>query len=217
MIVTIDGPAGAGKSCAARSLAKRLGYGFLDTGAMYRAATLEARQRVIDWNDAEAWARIAEEIDLKLTSDRIVMNGEDVTTAIRTFDITTHTRFAADSPAVRKRLVEMQQEIVAGRDFVTEGRDQATVVFRDAECKIFLTASDEVRAQRRYEDLIARGESISLNEVLRKQRERDDRDEHRKIGGLRKAPDSVEVCTDGLSPDEVVDQLETIVRSRQSS
>ncbi len=111
----------------------------------------------------------------------------------------------------------MQRDIVNGRDFVTEGRDQATVVFPDAKCKIFLTASEEIRAQRRYEDLIARGETVSLSEVLRKQRERDDRDERREIGGLRKAADSVEVCTDGLSPDEVVDQLETLVRSRQKA
>jgi len=214
MIVTIDGPAGAGKSSAARCLAKRLGFRFLDTGAMYRAVTLEALRRQIDWNDSGALANIAAGMDLRITDDRVFLGGEDVTDAIRSFNITTHTRHAADNLAVRQRMVQLQRGIAADADFVTEGRDQATVVFPDAQCKIYLTADDEVRAQRRFEDLISRGEQVTLAEVLQKQQERDERDRQRKVGGLRKAEDSIEVRTDGLSAEEVVQRLEEIVKSR---
>ena len=213
MIVTIDGPAGAGKSSAARSLAKKLGFHFLDTGAMYRAVTLEADRQKINWNDAEALARIADEIDLQLTDDRVILNGEDVTKAIRTFDITTHTRYAADNVAVRERMIRLQRQFADEQDFVTEGRDQATVVFPDAACKIFLTAKDEERAQRRYQDLISRGERVTLEEVLEKQLQRDARDRQREFGGLHKAEDSIEVHTDGMTPEQVVARLEEVVRS----
>jgi len=213
MIVTIDGPAGAGKSSAARSLAKKLGFRFLDTGAMYRTVTLEAMRRQIDWNDAAALASIAERLDLRITDDRVFLSGKDVTDSIRTFDITTHTRHAADNLAVRQRMVQLQREIAADADFVTEGRDQATVVFPEAECKIYLTANDEVRAQRRFQDLISRGEQVTFAEVVEKQLHRDQQDMQREIGGLRKAKDSIEVQTDGMTPEEVVQRLEEIVRT----
>jgi len=190
MIVTIDGPAGAGKSSAARSLAKRLGFRFLDTGAMYRAVTLEAMRRQIDWNDSAALASIAEGLDLRITDDRVFLSGEDVTDAIRSFDVTTHTRHAADNLAVRQRMVQLQRELAADADFITEGRDQATVVFPDAEYKIYLTADDEVRAERRFQDLLSRGEQVTLAEVLQKQQARDERDRQREFGGLRKTEDS---------------------------
>jgi len=217
MIVTIDGPAGAGKSRAARDLAKSLGFHFLDTGAMYRAVTLKAFRQDIDWADSESIAEIAKKVDLKLTDDQVFVDGEDVTDAIRTFEITTHTRHAADNLEVRNRLIELQREIGSRQDLVTEGRDQATVVFPEAECKIFLTASDEVRAQRRFDDLLSRGEQVSLEEVLKKQQERDKRDIEREYGGLRKAADSIEICTDELGPEEVVTELEKLVRERQQS
>ncbi len=216
MIVTIDGPAGAGKSRAARTLAKRLGFHFLDTGAMYRALTLKVARQAISWDDTEAMAQIALKIDLKLADDRVLVDGEDVTEAIRSFEITTHTHHAADNPVVRNRLVELQRQIGSRQDLVTEGRDQATVVFPDAECKIYLTASDEIRAQRRFDDLRSRGEQITFSEVLEKQRERDNRDIEREYGGLRKSEDSIEICTDGLSPEDVVRKLEKLVRSCQS-
>jgi len=216
MIVTIDGPAGAGKSSAARSLAKKLGFRFLDTGAMYRTVTLEAARRQIDWNDSAALASIAENLDLRITDDRVFLGGKDVTDAIRTFDITAHTRHAADNLAVRQRLVQLQRELTADADFVTEGRDQATVVFPKAECKIYLTADDQVRAQRRYQDLISRGEQVTFDEVVKKQLQRDQQDMQREIGGLRKAKDSIEVQTDGMTAAEVVLKLEEIVNSRRT-
>jgi cytidylate kinase len=215
MIVTIDGPAGSGKSSAARSLAQRLGFQFLDTGAMYRAVTLAGLRRGIPWDDEIELARLAAEIELKLSDSRVLLDGEDVTAAIRTFEITTLTRHAADNRQVRMLLVDLQRAMAAGRDTVAEGRDQATVVFPGAECKIFLTASDEVRAERRYLDLVARGEDVTRDEVLAKQQQRDQRDRDREFGGLRLAPDSIEIDTDGMTPDEVVHRLEQIVRQRQ--
>jgi cytidylate kinase len=215
MIVTIDGPAGAGKSSAARRLARRLGFRFLDTGAMYRAVALAGHRRQVAWGDPDELARVAAELELELTDDRIFMNGEDVTEAIRTLGITTLTQYAADNQAVRRRLTELQRAFAQGRDVVTEGRDQATVVFPRAECKIFLTAGEEERARRRFQDLLARGEEVDFDEVLANQRHRDQRDVERAFGGLAKAPDSIEVLTDGLSPEQVVDQLEHIVREVQ--
>jgi cytidylate kinase len=216
MIVTIDGPAGAGKSSAARELARRLGFRFLDTGAMYRAVTLAARERGLDLADAEQLARLAREIQVELVGDRVLLDGNDVTAAIRKFDITTMIHYAADNAAVRGQLVLWQRLAAAGRDVVTEGRDQGTVVFPDAECKIFLTADEQERARRRHRDLLSRGENIPYEEVLTNQRLRDARDLSRAVGALVKADDAIEVSTDGLAPDEVVARLETIVRSRQS-
>jgi cytidylate kinase len=216
MIVTIDGPAGAGKSSAARELARRLGFRFLDTGAMYRAVTLAARERGYDLADGEQLARLVGEIHVELVGDRVLLDGTDVTAAIRKFDITTVIHHAADNGAVRGQLVVWQRAAAEGSDVVTEGRDQGTVVFPDAECKIFLTAAEQERAQRRHRDLMARGEEIPFDEVLANQRLRDERDSSRAVGALRKADDAIEVSTDGLNPDQVVAKLEAIVRSKQS-
>lgn len=215
MIVTIDGPAGAGKSSAARRLARRLGFRFLDTGAMYRAVALAGKRRGVDWSDPAQLSAVAGNVTLELFDDRILMDGEDVTGEIRTLEITSLTQHAADNEAVRRRLIDQQRAIAAGADVVTEGRDQATVVFPMAECKIFLTAGEEERARRRFQDLSARGEEVDFAVVLEKQRVRDRRDVERAFGGLAKAPDSIEVNTDGLTPEQVVDRLEEIVRSVQ--
>jgi CMP/dCMP kinase len=214
MIVTIDGPAGSGKSSAARKLAKRLGFRFLDTGAMYRAIALAGRRNGVDWNDPEPLAEIAANATIELFDDRVILDGEDVSSEIRTVEITRLTRHAADNLKVRQILVDLQRQIAGDNDVVAEGRDQATVAFPQAECKIYLTATEEIRAQRRYLDLVQRGERVSLESVFENQRTRDQQDHERDIGGLRKAPDSIEICTDGLTPVEVVDKLEELVRSR---
>jgi cytidylate kinase len=184
MIVTIDGPAGAGKSSAARELARRLEFRFLDTGAMYRAVTLAARERGLDLADGDALGQLAREIHVELVGDRVLLDGHDVTTAIRRFDITTAIHFAADNPAVRQELVQWQRAAAAGQNVVTEGRDQGTVVFPNAECKIFLTANEEERARRRHADLQSRGENISFEDVLANQQLRDHRDASRAVGAL---------------------------------
>ncbi len=146
MIVTIDGPAGSGKSTAAKKLARRLGFRFIDTGAMYRAVALAGKRNAVDWADEVRLAKIAANLRLQLTDDRILMNGEDVSDEIRTVEITTLTQHAADNQAVRRLLVDQQRQLAAGQNVVTDGRDQATVVFPDAECKIYLTAGEEERA-----------------------------------------------------------------------
>lgn len=215
MIVTIDGPAGAGKSTVAKSLAERLGFRFLDTGAMYRVVTLAALRRGLACEDAAGWADLARRVEIRFQDQRVLLDGEDVSDAIRTSEVTAHIRYAADNPQVREHLVRLQQEIGRTGDMVTEGRDQGTVVFPDAQCKIFLTASPEERARRRVEDLRQRGESPSFEDVLAQQRLRDQRDSNRTVGPLVKARDAVEVITDGLSIREVVERLVARVRQRQ--
>jgi len=216
MIVTIDGPAGAGKSSAARRLAQRLGFLFLDTGAMYRAVALAAVENNVDLKDEAALAELAAGLSIEFDEqNRVLLNGRDVSEKIRTRRITLLTRHSADNPRVREHLVGLQRKIAAGRDVVAEGRDQGTVAFPHAECKILLTASPRERAKRRHKDLQQRGEAADLAEVLAEQEARDRQDRSRPIGALRKAPDAIEVDTDSLSPKEVVDRLETLVRERQ--
>src|SRR5262245_28506658 len=173
MIVTIDGPAGAGKSSISRRLAERLGFAFLDTGAMYRAVALAALRRGLGADRADAIARLAGELTIDFDGVHTLLDGEDVSRAIRTSDVSAVVYLAADNQPVRGRLVELQRKIAQGRDIVTEGRDQGTVAFPNAQCKIFLTASREERARRRYEELISRGEPITFAEILAQQDERD--------------------------------------------
>ncbi len=214
MIVTIDGPAGAGKSTVARALAKRLGFRFLDTGAMYRVVALAAAKHGLDCSDPNKLADLAEGLTIEFDGDRVLLDGEDVTNAIRSSEITALVRNAADNVRVREHLVDLQQRIGRSGNTVTEGRDQGTVAFPEAECKIFLAASPEERARRRVRDLQAQGETPLVDDVLAQQTKRDHEDMTRPVGGLIKAEDAVEVLTDGLSFDEVVDRLEEIVRER---
>jgi len=216
MIVAIDGPAGAGKSTISRRLAERLGYAFLDTGAMYRAVALAALRRGLGPSNVEMIAQLAAQLTIDFDGVHTLLDGEDVSAAIRTREVSSAVHLAADNVAVRQRLVELQRQIAAGRDLVTEGRDQGTVAFPHAQCKIFLTASRQERARRRYEELLVRGERTSLPEVLAQQDERDQRDAARPVGALVKAADASEVSTDGLTLDQVVDRLEEIVRSKIS-
>ncbi|MBI2823357.1 MAG: (d)CMP kinase [Planctomycetia bacterium] len=216
MIITIDGPAGAGKSSAARSLAERLRFEFLDTGAMYRAVALAALRQRLDWNDAAGLAALARRLSIEVHDRKTLLDGQDVSRDIRAHAVTSVTHYAADNPAVREHLVALQRRAAAGRDIVTEGRDQGTVAFPHAECKFFLTATPSERARRRQGDLAARGEELSLLEVLADQNERDERDAVRQVGPLVAAVDAVVVVTDGMSADEVTDHLEALVRQRMA-
>jgi cytidylate kinase len=212
MIVAIDGPAGAGKSSVSRQLADRLGFRFLDTGAMYRAIALAALRSGLTSADEEAIAALAEDLNLDFHDNRVLLDGEDITQAIRTAEVSNSVYLAADNPRVRERLVELQRQFAAEGDTVTEGRDQSTVAFPHADCKIFLTASPEERARRRHQELAARGEAITLDEVLTAQNDRDRRDSTRAVGRLEQAAEAVMVVTDGLSTEQVIDRLESIVR-----
>jgi cytidylate kinase len=214
MIVTIDGPAGAGKSSAARALADRLGFRFLDTGAMYRAVALAGLRLGVPLDDPRALAALARSVTIHYRDGRLWLDGEDVSEAIRTQEVTAATHYAANNPAVRAHLVELQRVAAGNDDLVTDGRDQGTVVFPRAECKIFLTASPQERAHRRLREIQARGEQTTLEAVLADQQSRDERDSGREVGPLLPAEDAVIVCTDGMGPREVVDHLEMLVRAR---
>ena len=207
MIITIDGPAGAGKSTVARALARRLGFRYLDTGAMYRAVALAGLRGGVDWSRPDELAGLARRLDLRLCGERIYLEGEDVTEAVRSSEVTAVTRYAADNPQVRAHLVRLQRAAAAGADIVTEGRDQGTAVFPDAACKIFLTAGAAERARRRLADLRLQGESATLAEVLAAQQRRDREDAARPVGPLLRAADAVELASDGLSVDEVVERI----------
>lgn len=217
MIVAIDGPAGAGKSSVARMLAERLGFRFLDTGAMYRAVALAALDRAVPLDDRRAVADLAAHLAIELADDRVLLDGQDVTAEIRELRVTANVHFVADNDDVRRHLIELQRRAAVGGRIVTEGRDQGTLAFPDAPCKIFLTATPLERARRRLQELQARGESISLDAVLRQQEDRDRRDAQREFGRLEKAADAVEVLTDGLTSSEVVERLEAIVRESSAS
>jgi cytidylate kinase len=212
MIVTIDGPAGAGKSTAARALARRLGFRFLNTGAMYRAVAWAAVARGLAWEDSGGLVELARRLEIRLEGDRVLVDGLEVTEAIRTPEITAVTYYPANNPAVREHLVKLQRVAAQTGDVVAEGRDQGTVVFPHAECKVFLTAGPTERARRRLEDLRARGQELSLETILEQQNERDRSDASRSVGPLVKAADAVELSTDGLGETAVVDRLEQIVR-----
>lgn len=213
MIITIDGPAAAGKSTVARALAWRLGFRYLDTGAMYRAVALAGLQRGIDWNDTQALADLARKVRIEWDGHRMLLDGQDVTEAVRSSEVTRATRYAADNPQVRSHLAQLQRALAEGHNVVTEGRDQGTVVFPDATCKFFLTASAEERARRRAADLAAQGEPVDFESVRQAIEQRDREDAMRAVGALVRAADALEISTDGQSVEEVVERLAALVEA----
>jgi 1-acyl-sn-glycerol-3-phosphate acyltransferase len=206
-VVTIDGPAGAGKSTVARKLADRLGWRFLDTGAMYRAVTLAALRANVDLTSDAALCALVEKLEVRMPPGKVMLGGEDVTESIRSSVVTESSRFIADSPSVRRRLSAWQREFAATENVVTEGRDQGTLVFPDAFRKYFLTASEAERARRRLVDHAARQEPSSFEAVLEDIRARDARDAHRTIAPMKPADDAIIVDSTGLTIDGVVDRL----------
>ncbi len=214
MIVTIDGPAGAGKSTVTRQLAKKLDFEFLDTGAMYRGVTWCAIEQGIDLKDEAALRELAQQIEIEFDDDQVSVNGRNVTNAIREPNVTRQVVFVADAGSVREHLVLLQRRIAEQGNFVCEGRDQGTVAFPDAFCKIYLTASSNSRALRRAEQMAAAGQFVDFDQVVREQQKRDDQDLSREVGRLMKADDAIEVNTDQQTLPEVVEKLEAIVRER---
>jgi cytidylate kinase len=215
MIITIDGPAGSGKSTAARGLAARLGFEFLDTGATYRAVALAALRAGVRLDDESALSALVAGLRLEMPAGRVLLDGEDVSTLVRTPEVAAASSAVATSPAVRTRLVELQRAIAAGRDMVCEGRDQGTVVFPDAAHKFFLVADPLERARRRQREQASRGQVLDLDTVLRDQEVRDRRDAGRDVSPMRPAPDAVVLDTTHLSPTALLDVLEAEVRRRQ--
>ncbi|SMP37977.1 cytidylate kinase [Neorhodopirellula lusitana] len=213
MIITIDGPAGAGKSSIAREVATDLGFAFLDTGAMYRAITLGAMRRGIAFDDVLALVDYAQQANLSWKDDRIDLDEQDISVEIRTPAVTSNIRYIADPPEIRGCLTMQQRRIAEGRNLVTEGRDQGTEVFPEAECKVFLTASPEERAKRRHLQLQKAGKESTYEEVLMAQNQRDLEDRMRPVGRLRAALDAVVIQTDGMTSCDVKQAVLGIVRS----
>ncbi len=216
MIVTIDGPAGSGKSTAARGLAHRLGFDYIDTGAMYRAVAHRCLESGLDPSDAESVTALAGKMLMSFDGPDLLLDGTNIGRMLRRPTISEAASQVAQIPGVREALVRQQQAMVSLGDLVTEGRDQGTVVFPDAECKFFLEASPEVRAARRQEELKARGVDIPLEETLEQIRQRDHRDRTRAISPLRPADDAVVLDSSHLNPDEVLDALASLVRGRMT-
>lgn len=224
MIVTLDGPAGTGKSTVARAAAERLSFDFLDTGAMYRAIGLEAHRREADLEDSRELAFVAGlcriEFDWSHNPPAVLLNGEPVTHLLRSGDATRAASFVATVPAIRERLVEQQRQIGAehsGRGLVTEGRDQGSVVFPDAEHKFYLDADPAERAHRRARQLRDRGEVVSEREILREMKERDRRDQTRAVAPLIRPADATLIDTGGMTQEDVIGLIVTKVRGGVSS
>ncbi len=222
MVIAIDGPAGSGKSTIARLVAARLGFAYLDTGAMYRAVTLAALEQGVDPTDGAALGRLASTLSLRLepanaptgqSQSIVLLDARDISTEIRTAAVTAGVSQVSAHPEVREAMTSVQRSLATGRDAVLEGRDIGTVVFPDAEVKVFLTASSVERARRRRQQLVQQGISVPTDEVQRDIERRDGLDSSRAAAPLRKADDAVEIDTTHLSIEQVVEAVCSLARS----
>ncbi len=216
MIITLDGPAGVGKSTAARLLAGRLNIAFLDTGATYRAATLNVMRQEIDWSDSDTIAAATRNAGIHLLVEadtlRVLLDGEDVSDAIRDPNVTRHVHHLASQPKVRDVLVDLQRRLGSELgSFVAEGRDQGSVVFPNADVKFFLDADPRIRAQRRYDELAAAGKTVDFDALLAEIVARDEADRNRKIAPLIVPEGAVLIDTSGKTIDQVQSELLTCV------
>ncbi|MCS7252600.1 MAG: (d)CMP kinase [Armatimonadota bacterium] len=218
-VVAIDGPAGAGKSTVAKLLARHLGWLHIDTGAMYRAVALKALRMKVPLDDEGALATIASSVRIEFSNSpdgiqRVLLDGEDVTEAIRTPDVDEAVSVVSAHSAVRRIMQGLQRKLVEGVHAIAEGRDMQTVVFPDAELKIFLTASLEERAKRRWLELKSRGYDVTLEEELKRTEERDRLDATRVDSPLAMASDAVVIDTTHMTPQEVVEHIIALIAQR---
>jgi cytidylate kinase len=217
VIVAIDGPSGAGKSTLAKRLAKELGFTYLDTGAMYRALALKVLRQGIDLGDERRLAAVVRDTDIGLQESdgrlNVMLDGVDVADLIRTPEVSQTASKVSARKIVRQRLLELQRAAAAKGDIVAEGRDIGTVIFPGAELKIYLDASVDERARRRYEELRAGGRQVSLEATVREIKERDQRDSARDLAPLCKAADAVAIDSSGLTADAVAERVMELIRS----
>jgi len=220
LIVAIDGPSGAGKSTVARRLARELGYLYMDTGAMYRAVALNVLESKIDPFDEKELRKILEDIRVKLIEKdsglRLLLNGRDVTEEIRTPEMSQLASKISELQAVRERMVGIQRDMGSQGGLVAEGRDIGTVVFPRAEVKIYLDASEPERARRRFQELLARGKQVTLEETLRDMNERDRRDKERTLSPLRKAGDAIVIDSTSFGVEAVVDRVVNEIKNKMA-
>ncbi|MFA5261383.1 MAG: (d)CMP kinase [Candidatus Omnitrophota bacterium] len=218
-VVTIDGPAGAGKSTVAKNLARKLQYSYMDTGAMYRALTLKAIRIGCDLSDEAALVRCAKEASIELRADpvlgaRVFLDGKDVSEDIRTATVTNNTFYIARASGVREILVGWQRKIGQSQNIVVEGRDVGTVVFPEATFKFYLDADFEERVQRRFKELVDKGFNVDVARLRVELQERDQKDLTRTVGPLLRAEDAVNVDSTRLSIDDVVEKMLSVIQSR---
>ncbi len=208
MIIAIDGPAGAGKSTVARLLADKLGFAYLDTGALYRASALKAKRMNLSFEESPEIRTMMSEIDIRFEGDRVYLDGEDVSEEIRTPQVSHLASVISAIPSVRELLLPLQRRVGHAQNTVADGRDMGTVVFPDAENKIFLDASLKERARRRFLELLQKGEkNSSEKEVAQEIKIRDERDSSRVAAPLRRAVDAVYINTDKLNIDKVLEKM----------
>jgi len=220
IVVAIDGPAGAGKSTVTKRLAAELDYDLLDTGALYRAVAWLCAHEGVAWADAAGAAEIAGEMSIRFRTEgdvnRVFVGDREVTAEIRTPEISEGASLVSVLPAVREALLGQQRRLGAAGGVVAEGRDVGTVVFPDAEAKFYLTASVDVRARRRYEELREKGQEVDLQGTMDEIRNRDERDSSREVAPLRQAEDAVVVDSSDMTPEEVVRVMLGVVREREA-
>ena len=217
MIVAVDGPAGSGKGTITKKIAEEMGFLNLDTGATYRCVALETYRNNLDIvKDEQKIIEIANKIDIEIDSsgkkDIILLNGEDVTSKIRTKEVTAIVSQVSSIIPVRKKMVDVQRKLAKGKNVIVEGRDIGTVVFPNADLKIYLDASVEVRANRRFKEEKEKETNITYEEVLESIKQRDYNDMHKKFGALKKAEDAILIDTSNLSIDEVVEKVKGLIR-----
>ncbi len=214
--IAIDGPAGAGKSTVAKAVAEKLGYIYVDTGAMYRAMALYLIRRQIPAKDAEGISRASRGADITIAyengAQQVLLDGENVTALLRTEEVGNMASASSVNPDVRKKLVELQQALASRENVVMDGRDIGTCVLPGADVKVYLTASTECRARRRYDELSAKGEDCDLKEIEADIRQRDERDMNREFSPLRQAEDAVLLDSSDLTVEEVIERILALCR-----